>query len=477
MALVALTVAFAFVEVAVAQALSRPGLEKLLVLVVAVLGLAAVFVFPLASAVGMMFLTASIFHSGYFSASMGPIQVRAEEVVFLALALVAVVAPRRRTWGGVAGGALATFLALVVLSAWLGVTAGRMTVTDAFGWARPLLFFGSFWVVLRLFPDPQSLRRLLVAGLACGALTGILAIALQLAPSLTHSFQGAGGQEIYTDKTQAGLGALKRIRQPGLAFSYILFWWSLAAAVGARGGRRTVLSGLAAASAVDLLLSFNRNMWIGLIFGLGLMLMLAGQQMRHRLLAGVALGITAVVLTFTVVGGSPQGSARLDPIVARAATVLTPQQLGEESSLRDRAQETAQAWRVIQAHPLSGIGAGADFGVRFKQEQPDGRVWLYKLQLFLHDQWLWLMLIGGVPALLAFLVFFGAVMSKAWNRRTRALSRIALGVGLAMVALSAFVMPYFGQGEFALVIGVVAAAIIRGHELDRARQKAAGIAA
>jgi O-antigen ligase len=460
--------ACALIELVVAEGISDPALAKPVALVVAVLGLAAVFAFPLAAAVAMLFVTASIFHSSYFSTSVGPIQVHGEEVVFLALALVAVVAPRRQTWGGVAGLALATFLALVVLSAWLGVQDGRVTLTDTFNWTRPLAFYASFWVVLRLFPDALSLRRLLIAGLACGALTGVLAIVLQLVPSLTHSFQGTGGQEIYTQQTQAELGGLKRIRQPGLAFSYILFWWSLVAAMSADGRRRALLAALAGASGIDILLSFNRNMWIGLLLGLGIVLTLAGPHMRQRLLAGLALAVTAGVLMFTAVGNSGS-SARLDPIVARASSVLTPRQLGEESSLRDRAEETAQAWRVIRAHPLTGVGSGADFGVRFKQEQPDGR-WVYKLQLFLHDQWLWLMLIGGIPALLAFLTFLGVVLSKAWSRATRTLSGVALGAGIAMLALSAFVMPYLGQEEFALVVGVVAAIIVRGHELERARR-------
>jgi hypothetical protein len=62
------------------------------------------------------------------------------------------------------------------------------------------------------------------------------------------------------------------------------------------------------------------------------------------------------------------------------------------------------------------------------------------------------------------------VLSKAWSRATRTLSGVALGAGIAMLALSAFVMPYLGQEEFALVVGVVAAIIVRGHELERARR-------
>jgi O-antigen ligase len=322
--------------------------------------------------------------------------------------------------------------------------------------------------VLRLFPDARQVRNLLLAGLACGALTGVLAMVLQVFSGLADTFQGAGSQQVYTQAAQEGLGALKRIRQPGLAFSYVLFWWSLLAAGSARPGRRTLMWVLASTSAINVLLSFNRNMWLGVVLGFGLVLILSGTQVRHRLLTALALALTAALLMFSLVGTSRDAQS-LEPIVERAASVVTPQQLGEESSLRDRAEETAQAWRTIQQHPVFGVGAGADFGVRFNHDEGNG-VWVNTVQRFLHDQWLWLLLIGGAPALLAYLAFVGVILSCAWSPRTRTPSQIALGVGIAMVMVSALVMPYLGVQEFCLALGVVAAAVLRTHELAGARE-------
>jgi O-antigen ligase len=457
-------------ELCVGAALVEPRLARLLVLAAAVLGLAFVFSFPLASFVGLLFLAASIFHGSYFTWSLGPVDVHPEEAILLALWVVAVVAPRRQTWGGAAGAALAVFLGSVIVAAWLGVQAGRVTPSDAVSWARPLIFYSSFWLVLRLFPDPGQLRTLLLAGLTCGAATGVLALVLQFASSLVDTFQGTGGQQIYTQTAEAGLGALKRIREPGLAFSYILFWWSVVAVIAARPGRRALLATLAAASALDVLLSFNRNMWLGLMFGTAIMLGLSGVQVRQRLFGSLAVGAAAVVLMFSVVGDSG-GSQGIEPIVQRAASVLTPQQLGEESSLRDRAEETAQAWRTVQAHPVFGVGAGADFGVRFNHQEASG-TWVNTVQRFLHDQWLWLLLIGGAPALLAYLAFIATMLARAWSPATRTPSLIALGAGVAMVMVSAFVMPYLGVKEFCLALGVVTAAVTRMHELERSRRSA-----
>jgi O-antigen ligase len=469
--LIGLAGAILLLELGAGAALADPRLERLLVLVAAVLGLAFVFTFPLASCIGLMFVAASIFHGSYFTWAVGPIDVHLEELIFGALAVVAVVAPRRQTWGGGAGAALAVFLGSVALAGCLGVQAGRVSASDAIAWARPLMFYGSFWLVLRLFPDPRELRTLLVAGLACGALTGVLALVLQFSSTLIDAFQGTGGQQIYTQAAEAGLGGLKRIREPGLAFSYLLFWWSVVAVIAARPGHRLALATLATVSALDLLLSFNRNMWLGVIFGLALMLGLSGTHVRRRLLGGVTLAGAAIVLMFTVVGGDSAGSQGLEPIVERAASVLTPQQLGEESSLRDRAEETAQAWRTVQAHPVLGVGAGADFGVRFNHQEAEG-VWVNTVQRFLHDQWLWLLLIGGVPALLSYVAFVATILARAWRRSARTPSQTALGAGIATVMLSAFVMPYLGIKEFCVALGVVAAVVTRARELELARRAA-----
>jgi O-antigen ligase len=454
------------VEVGIGRGLTGPHSTPVLALVAAVAGLAVAFRFPLAAASALLFIAGSIFHSAYFTWSIGPVQVHLEEIVFLALVVVALVAPRRQTWGGAPGVALAAFLGVAALCAWLGVQAGRVSVEDAFNWSRPFVFYGMFWVVLRLFADARSLRRLLIAALVCGAVTGLLALVLQVTSSLVDVFQGAGGQQIYTQATQEGLGGLKRIRQPGLAFSYILFWWSIVAALTWRGRLRMLMWALVAASALNIVLSFNRNMWVGLLVGLGLMLMLSGVRMRHRLLTGLALGLTGVVLLFAVVANSGSAS-QLDPIVERAATVVTPRQIGEESSLRDRAEETARAWQTVKAHPVFGIGAGADYGVRFNHEEGDG-LWVNTTQRFLHNQWLWLLLVGGLPALVAFAAFIGTVLFKAWGPG-RTVSQTALGTGIALICLSSFVMPYLGVEEFCLAIGVVAAAIVASRDLqDRA---------
>jgi hypothetical protein len=454
-------------EVAVAGALTQPQLARLLPLVLGTLALAFIFTWPLASTIGLLLLAASVLPG--FVRSVGHIQVRLQELVLFALLLVAIVAPRSRRRGGVPGVALAAFLGLVVLSAGVAVQDGSVEAGDALAFGRPLVFFASFWIVLRLFPDAESLRRLLIGGLACGALAGLLAVPVALGSHLGASLHQQA-QNVATPAGQTGLGSLLRVRFPGVAFSYILFWWSILAMLTSRGRARVLLTVLVAASAIDILLSYNRNMWLGVVLGMALMLMLLGSRVRQRMLLGLAVGIAAVALMSTVAVES-HSSSQIQPVVARAATLLDPQQVAQERSLRDRATETKAAWVTFAEHPALGVGVGADYGVRFNLRSSNG-TYVNSVQRFLHDQWLWLLLIGGVPTLVAFVVFVGAVLLRAWDPRTRTLSQTALGVGLAMVLVSSFVMISLSATEFCLAIGVVSGVVVCAHDLERQRPSA-----
>jgi O-antigen ligase len=251
---------------------------------------------------------------------------------------------------------------------------------------------------------------------------------------------------------------LTRVHLPGLGFAYLLLWWAVLEMLTARGSRRLAFSGLVTGMVLNLALSFNRNMWIGTALGLLLLLVVGGTVWRHRLLAAMGITAVGVVLLVAVLGGAAPSSA-VDPLVQRGTTLLNPQSVGEEDSLLSRANETHFAWIAAKQHAVTGIGAGASYGVSYNQAVGAGR---YKRvqQNFLHNQYLYLVLIGGVPAFVLFVAFLLAVLRRAWARPEHSHPLAALGVGLVMLMVSAVVMPYFSVPDMTAAIGLLTGVMI-----------------
>ena len=187
----------------------------------------------------------------------------------------------------------------------------------------------------------------------------------------------------------------------------------------------------------NLALSLNRNMWAGLLLGLAVLMFIGGVRVRRPVGVGVLALVGAIALI--AIAGVQVDRGPLAGFAERGQTLFSPEKTTQENSLQDRGKETEQAWRTIKEHPVIGIGPGAEFGVYFDELQPGGMSYKRTHQLFLHNQYLYLLLICGIPGLLAFLGFLTAAVGRArWHLSDTDIATWAVGVG--MIALSAFVM-------------------------------------
>ena len=439
------------VELILAAALASGRLSIALMVFVAAAGLAFAFAYPMATAVLTLALGASIFHDQWFAFTVGPLDANGAELLLLSLFIVALIRPRRGTWGGVAGAGLAVFLGLLGVSTGLAVSAGDVELLGSFAWGRVFAFYVFFYIVVRLFGDRESITRLLGWAAVLAALTGFTALFISVASGPASFLQDPAQQFI---RDEEGLGVIQRVRLPGLALAYGLFWYAVVRATQTHGTWRLLWGAALAGMFVNIAVSFNRNMWVGLSLGLLAMVLLSGPQVRRRLIGTIAAVGIAIALVATQ-GGS---DSRLEPLVERGASLGDPESLQAESSLQSREIETEVAWDVARDNPIVGIGPGVDFGVSFF-EVTAGGVWARVSQLFLHNQYLYLMLIAGLPALLAFMAFLLASLRCAWSWRTRTPETAAWGVGLASIMLSSIVAIYFSASEMIFAICLLTAAI------------------
>lgn len=446
------------IEAVLAHGLVGPQISKLVLLFVALYLVAAVFRFPLATGLLFLAFTDFIFYPTFFAPQVGPITVRPHEVCLTLLLSLAILRPKARTFGGVGGKALAVFLAVVLFSAAVAYEGGSVSLTEAFNWSRPFYSLCFFWVVIRLFPSSEDRRTLLLGAAVLAAVTGVVALAVAAGASFGQQLQGPGEQII---KEEGGLGSLKRVRLAGLSAGYILFWYVAAQAASRIGRPRLGWLLLLGGIFLDIAVSLNRNMWIGLTVGLLLMVIWGGVTIRARFANALGIGLAIILLVFAF-GSATSNDQIAKPLIERGETLFHPGKTAQSSSLQERGTETEEAWKTIQAHPLIGVGAGAPFGVTHK-EVAYGSTGTISVrseeQLFLHDQYLYLLLIGGPLALIAFVVFLGSAVRQAWTRHPRDPAITACAVGIVLVMLSAVVAIYFSSDDMTAMLGMLAGVI------------------
>jgi O-antigen ligase len=456
-------VAVLVIELALAHGIVGPQISRYVFLFLGVFVVALVFRFPMVTALAFLGLTDFIFYPTQFAHNLGSLSVRPHEVALACLLALAIVRPSRRSWGGSAGKALAVFLVLVVLSAALAIKSGNTSLTDGFNAARPLGLLTFFYVVVRLFPSPRERRLLLLGAAVMAALTGLVAVMAAVGGSFESFLQPPGGRLISAEE---GVGSIARVRLAGLSAGYALFWYSVVQIAARKGAQRLLWLLLLAGITLDIAVSFNRNMWLGLIVGALLMAIIGGARVRNRMAVGAAVAVAGLAV-LVIFGSTATDSKVVQPLLKRGSTIFNPAKTSQESSLQERADETGIAWATAQHHLLLGVGAGTPFGVELSQLVTSGSLFIGVTrvpQTFLHNQYLYLVLIAGVPGLIAFLIFLGIPAAEAVRRSPRDPAVAACGVAIVLIMISSVVAIYFTVEDMTAVLGLLTGVIVADSE-------------
>jgi O-antigen ligase len=442
------------VEAALAAAIVVPKLAPLLLAFVGLFASVLVVARPLTSAcVGLAAISTLFYETRLRFAAGPPLSqlpgVHLSEVILALLLVAAVLRPARRWWGGVAGAALAGFLVCVVVGITVAVAAGRTDLVSAVDLARPFFLLGYFYVIVRLVPDRRRARQLLDAAAALGAVTGAVSVAVAFAPGLNDLFQDPTRAFVTSD----GFGSLQRVRLPGLALAYMLFWYAVYRTTFARGAQRGAWALVTAGMAGGLVVSFNRNMWVGLAAGLVVLVVSGQARVRRTLVLSTAVAATAVVALLLVSPGAGS-NAVVDPLAERASTLFTPDQTLRERSLEDRADETRRAWQAVRPHLATGLGPNVPWGTSLREFTPAGDLVRVR-QLFLHNQYLYLVVVAGLPALGCYLVLLLSSVVAAWSPPSRDRSLRPCAIGILMLMVSSTVTITLSNASWTVPMGIL----------------------
>lgn len=408
---------------------------------------------PFAASVALLVIVASVLSGSSPRISVAGREILPYEPLLVLLLGVAALRPQRRSWGGGVGLALALFLGMLALSSALAVRVRGADLNTVMLWGRGYVVLAFFWVVVRLFPSRRDLMRLLAAAALIGGLTGVVSLIFSLGVSPDLLIPDAGENLI----SHEGAGSLLRVRLPGLALAFMLL--PLMLYLVASGHRPRLLWGAAlTGSLLAVLVSFNRNMWVAGLLGTSLLLALVGPQARGRVLASIATLLAALALLLALPPTSESVSHALTPLVKRGSTLLNPSKVEGEDSLQDRSRETRVAWETAQRHLGFGIAPGVSWG-SYSTDLSSG-VAVRTPQLFLHNQYLYLLVITGVPGLICFVAYLLGAASSGLSRSRRRPVLATLGVAMVMLMLTAAVMLSLSDTSYLVAIALVTGAIV-----------------
>lgn len=457
---VAFAIGLLVLEVGLAHGAIGPWASKLVLLLVGGLALALVLRFPIASALVYFAITDFIFYPLKFAHQVGPVNLRPFELILVVLLILAAARPKRRTWGGTAGGALAAFYVFLFIASALAIAGNHTDLKEALTWGRPLFLLSFFWVVIRLFPERHERGVLLAGAAAIAAATGVMAVVVTADAGLGVSLQEAATNTVREQ------GSLERIRLPGLSAAYGLFWFA-ALQVATKVGKPRLWWGAAFFGiALNIVFSFNRNMWIGILVGFLVLLVLGGPLLRKRL--GIACLVVAAAVTFFVMVGGSAGKETVQPLIERGETLVNPSKTSHESSVDQRLAETEAAWKTARSNLLFGIGPGVPFGFAISEPQRNGSGTIVTVtqlpQLFLHNQYLYLLMITGIPGLITFVVFLGTTVVDGLRYLRDDLLLLSCAIGIGMIMISAVVAIYFTVVDMTAILGLLAGVVTAGVE-------------
>lgn len=329
------------------------------------------------------------------------------------------------------------------------VGSGSVGVKTSLIAARSTLFYATFWVALTAYQ-----RRSVLFGVAVAL--AMLSVALQVG-EMTGLHVIQAGTYANMVRTESTLG-ITRVRPPGLTLTYIVAAFAACYVFWGPRQRRFVAVGVFAVSMIGVILSYNRNMLLGLVLGLLVAGLIA--KRRSRFVTGmIVLAIVAVVaLQFASLAG-PRAQSVAERFISAGNTATL-----RSASLAERGRENASAMRALSSSPVTGIGWGPSYD---------------PVTPWIHNQYLGLWLNTG---LLGLIVFVGAlavtwVRGVHWAHSSEPDDWLGAGVVTAIteIAFSALVGMYLTDVDSVVpLMGVLA--IASGRALLTSQRQLAGLA-
>ena len=354
---------------------------------------------------------------------------------------------------------LLAFYGVAMLSTIMAIANSSITFNQSLGEVRVINLYLTFFIVTNLVRNKIQLQRLL-NGMFFLAVFVALAMIAQFV--LGNSVQIlAGGVDTLSTAGTTSYG-ITRVLPPGQSLILVAFISLAVLMVLHRTLPRFIVS-LIQLCIVGLavLLTFNRSFWVTIalaLFVVGVLVSLRDKVNYVRIAVWLAV-IGAMVFIPLLMMDKGQVGKLADSAYIRLSTLFNPN-TAQEDSLQYRYVENGYALPQIAAHPLVGLGLGANY------RSYDSRIDFtrnpeYNKNAYIHNGHLWVMLKTGLIGYFCLMWFMLLSLKRGlqyWKRISDPFFRgimISFATTILGVLVATTVNPLFSAIYWAPVIGVV----------------------
>ena len=351
---------------------------------------------------------------------------------------------------------LLAFYGSIVLSTALAMLHSNLDFNLALRGLRPITYYLVFFIVTNLIREEHQLM-FLIHGLF---LLGTVVAGAMLAQYLVGtSLALIPGRVETLSINYVSYEGITRILPPGQSL-ILLGFIALTMALGMEDLRiqsfyRLLQSGL---MGIAVLLTFNRNFWTTALLAFTLFLLLVNERVRLRITLRAIAALCVGMAGLLVILQEPKSQTAnvVNASIDRLNSVL-PGQLSEDVGLQWREREYEYALPQIYAHPLLGLGAGAEYRPFDSDLDWEG----FQGQAYIHNGHMWIILQAGLLGygwLLLLSILFIVRGLTHWRRAPNYfLGGIVLGFTLTYLGLmiSNLVSPIFAQWQWTPVLGLL----------------------
>lgn len=362
-------------------------------------------------------------------------------------------------------GPLLAFFSVALLSTFIAILRSSVTIRPALSGVRVVTYYLVFFVVTNLVREERQLNLLsrglsLIATITAAAMVAqfLLGESVALLPGRVETLATEG----------ARYSGVTRILPPGQSLVVVSFIVATVTLVLDKFRPVSTLRFLQwGLVGLAVILTFNRNNWVGVILAVLLLAYLVrGQAQDRRRLAGwglVVLFLAAVLL----LPAFDQPESQVAMFVRAASErltslVSTDTYEDQQSSLRWRDLEYEYAFLQIASHPLLGLGLGATYrpwDPRLDRKGPDDSG--FDGRHYVHNGHVWILVKSGLLGYLCLMWLSLAFLVrgfKYWRRIPESHMRgTVLGFTLVYltVLIASVTSPMFMEWHWTPVIGLM----------------------